>query len=163
MVRFNNNERYNEEKKKKSNNSNFPFQPDASRLISLAIVVLLGYLLFRAWSAEMIFRRAMAVAPQNGVLTYNLMLDVLRKNPYNPLYRRAQSQVELALANVLSRPQQNQASPSAQTVRIVRQLVVQSVNDAKSAVNLSPLDPSVWTNLASIYRALIGVANGAED
>jgi tetratricopeptide (TPR) repeat protein len=37
------------------------------------------------------------------------------------------------------------------------------LNQAKSAVSLAPQNPDAWANLGSIYRALVGVAGGAED
>ena len=42
-------------------------------------------------------------------------------------------------------------------------LLQQAVREGKSAVSLDGLNANYWTNLATIYRDLIGVVDGAPD
>jgi len=42
-------------------------------------------------------------------------------------------------------------------------LVQQSVREAKAAVALDNLNPGYWTNLAVIYKQMVGVIDGASD
>lgn len=150
--------------------------PSSAWITPLNVALLLlvaagGYLLWRAWDAETKFRQAIAAAPTDGVTTYNLLQDAVRQNPYHLGYRLTYSQVNLALANTFSAQEraaaEAEASPSAQisqqTQATVQQLVDQAVREAKIAVNLSPNDAGSWQNLASFYRALLGIANGADQ
>lgn len=127
----------------------------------LALVVVAGsYLLWRAFDAEQKFRAAIAAAPTDGVATYNILQEALSQNPYNVGYRLTYSQVNFALANTFA---SREASPSAETQAIIQQLVGQAVREARVALSLSPNDAGSWQNLASFYRALTGLANGAAE
>jgi len=105
-------------------------------------------------------RQSMVMAAKNnGGDTYNLQIKAIGMNPYLADYRRYYSQTNLAIALTLL----NDKDISEDDKQKATVLVQQAVREAKSAVSLESLNSYYWTNLASIYRQLIGVVDGTAD
>jgi len=95
----------------------------------------------------------------NGGLTYDLQIKAKGQNNYYAEYRRVFSQVNLGLAQaILSNKEVTEEDKQKAST-----LIQQSVTEAKSAIALDGSNPVYWTNLAAIYKALVGVVEGAPD
>ena len=101
----------------------------------------------------------LAAAKNDGGGTYNLQIKAIGMNPYLADYRRVYSQTNLALAStILSNKDVSDDDKQKASV-----LVQQSVREAKAAISLDGMNPVYWSNLAAIYRQLIGVVDGSAD
>lgn len=118
------------------------------------------YLGFRAFGAELEYRRALQAIVQNdGTNAYNQLIKTITKNPWFDTYHRQYADVNLRLANSLAA----QKNLTDQDRNNVTQLIQQAIREGKISVQLDPADVRNWEQLAVIYRALINVADGARD
>lgn len=128
----------------------------------LIIAVLVGLYLGGAkiYAAEVSFKQSLEAAAQNrGTDTYNLQIKAIARNPHDDTYRTAYALTNLALANALaSREELSQTDRQN-----ISQLIQQAIREAKIAAELDPQNTSNWETLATIYRNLIGVAEGADQ
>ena len=119
-----------------------------------------GYWLGRIMLGEVYMRQSMVAAAKNdGGGTYNLQIKAIGMDMYNAEYRRVYSQTNLALSKVIL----STTTVSDDDKQKASVLIQQSVREGKSAIALNSQDPSYWTNLAVIYRNLIGVVDGSPD
>lgn len=132
-------------------------------LIALVLSGSVFYLIYRSLGAEMEFKKSLdAYLKNDGAATYNAQVKAIGLNPYRPTYRLAYAQTNLALAQSLS------TNPPAggltdQDRQNISTLIQQSIQEAKSAITLDPLNARYWENLAAIYRNLINFAQGADQ
>src|SRR3989344_1832031 len=128
--------------------------------ISLSLPSL--YLGSRGYYAEVIFYQALqAASANNAKATYDLLLSAIRTNPYVDTYRIAFSQATFLIANNMA----SNVPPAGLTEsdrNTITQLIQQSVQEAKNAVSLNPQKVTNVENLASIYRNLLSIAQGAD-
>ncbi len=132
--------------------------------VILGVVVIFVIIVFygwgRIWAADFYFRQSLnALAQNQGAQTYNFQIKTIGLNPFSPVYRRAYSQTNFALANSLAA----KGDLSDQDRDNVTQLIQQAIREAKIAASLNPLDAVNWENLAQIYRNLINFAQGADQ
>jgi tetratricopeptide (TPR) repeat protein len=100
-----------------------------------------------------------AASKNDGNETYNIQIKAIGVNPNYAYYREIYSQTNLALAqNILSVEEVSDTDKEKAST-----LVQQAVREAKSAVSLEENNSIYWSNLASIYRSLVGVVDGAAD
>lgn len=129
---------------------------------SLAGILLAGtavYFTARIYAAEVVMTQGIqSTQTSEHARTYDLQLKAIQLNPYHPDYRIIFSRTNLALANLIA-GQETITDTQKQTVT---QLITQSVNSAKTAVQLYP-SAVTWENLADIYSNLINVAQGADS
>ncbi len=119
-----------------------------------------SYFLGRAYLAEVYFKQSLDALSQNdGTKTYNLQIRAITFAPYRVNYRLGYSQTNLALANSLAA----KTDLSDQDRQNISTLVQQAIAEGKAAVALDPRNAVSWENLASIYRALINFAQGADS
>ena len=122
--------------------------------------VISGYWLGRLVMGEVYMRQSMVAASKNdGGGTYNLQIKAIGMDMYDAEYRRVYSQTNLALAKAIL----SNSSVTDDDKQKASVLIQQSVREGKSAIALDSQDPSYWTNLAVIYRNLIGVVDGSPD
>jgi tetratricopeptide (TPR) repeat protein len=135
------------------------FVPVTASLVLLIAAGVTLYFQSIAYRAEMYITKGIlsAVTPNNQQ-TYDLQRKAIELNPYHSDYRIIFARTNLGLANLLSQKE----NPTEEDVQTITQLVVQSVNNGKIAVQLKP-SASTWGNLASIYRSLIYSAQGATE
>lgn len=122
--------------------------------------VLAGYRLTKIVLADVYMRQSLVAAAKNdGGNTYNLQIKAIGMNPNMADYRRAYSQTNLALASNLlaNKDITDEDKQKAST------LVQQAVREGKAAIALDENNPIYWTNLAMIYRQLVGVMDGTAD
>jgi len=136
-----------------------PILPWIFAAIIFATVIPTGYLLGRAYAAEVMFQNSLVAAGANdGKKTYDTLIATIKTNPYRDTYRVAYSQTNMLIANTLA-SNKNLSESDRQTVT---QLVQQAIREAKNAVALNPTKVTNVENLASIYRNLLNFAQGAD-
>ncbi|MEO0087787.1 MAG: tetratricopeptide repeat protein [candidate division WOR-3 bacterium] len=117
----------------------------------------------RAYAGEIYFQKSLkALAKNDGLKTYNFQRQAIAFNPRRTDFHLAFSQTNWALAQSIS-----QNPPSGQLTdqdrQNITQLIQQAINEAKIATSLRPNNSACWENLASIYRNLINLAQGADQ
>jgi len=156
-----------------SSNIDSPFQlltnklrrPVASFIPSLAVVlsiiILMTFLYYssKVYAAEIALREAqIAFAKEDGKTVYEKYILAIQKVPSITSYHSAYSQINLSLAINLSRNENLNDSDRQQ----ISQLMSQAVREARIATSLDPSNATTWTNLGSIFRNLINVAQEAD-
>ncbi len=137
--------------------------------VALLLVAMAGaglYFTGRAYAAEFTFARSLVAASQNkGTDTYNLQIKTIQLNPYVARFHLTYSRTNLALASAITQsPDASKPKTLTDQERAtVTQLIQQAIREAKVAVNLAPNNAFMWENLATVYQALIGVAEGSEN
>lgn len=133
----------------------------------LAVVVvfslLVGIVSARFLLSDYLFQKSLVTASQNNAqVTYQLQTDAIKMFPQRDGYHRIFSQINLSLANNLASSVPQGSSPSAQTQNTIYQLIQQSINSGRTATTISPQTSINWSNLAGIYRGLIGFGQNAD-
>jgi len=136
-------------------------------VLTVIVVLASGYGIGRVYAAEMVYYQSLKAAQSNnGTQTYNLQLRALALNPTSVRFRLAFSQTNMALANSLAAQNVKQATGSGtlsdQDRQLVTMFIQQAIQEAKTAVTLSPTNVTSWENLAGIYIRLTQVAAGAD-
>lgn len=131
----------------------------------MAVVIMVssvfgGYWMGRILLGDFYMRQSMVAAAKNdGSGTYNLQIQVIAMDPYLGDYHQVYSQTNLALAGgLLSNKDISDDDKQKASV-----LIQQAVREAKTAIALEPNNPAYWSNLAVIYRQLVGVVDGSAD
>ncbi len=132
-------------------------------LLCIASTGVALYLVGRAYGAERSFYQALEAAQRGeGKPTYELHVTAISGNPFVARFHIGASATSLALAQTLAKPAESTASGMSSTDRqIATQLVQQSIDEAKIAVNLSPTSVISWEQLAFTYQSLTLVAQGS--
>lgn len=126
-------------------------------IIIFSVVI---YFQGRAYLAEIAFKESLdALVNKNGTDAYNLQLISLRLNPFLDRYHTAFSKTNLMVASSLATKQQLTEEDKQNIPRLVQQ----SIDYAKSGVNLNRTNVVTWDNLVQTYAALINFAKGAEE
>ena len=137
----------------------FSFVPAVTAILLVAIAGAGIYFSSLGYRAEMAMTQGiLSAATPNNQQTYDLQRKAIELNPYHSDYRIIFSRTNLALANLISQKEE----PTEEDIQTVTQLVLQSVNNGKLAVQLRP-GAATWENLGTIYRNLITAADGAAD
>ena len=141
-----------------------PILPGIVFILIILFAGFIGFYTYKFAISDFAFAESFKQARQNnGQRTYQLQAQAISDFPQRADYHRVFSQINLALANSLSQGLQPGASPSAQVQQNIVSLLQQSINSARNAVILSPLNSIHWQNLAQVYRALINVGQNAEQ
>lgn len=144
----------------KSHNEKSKILPTILMLVVLALAGAGFFFFSRDWRSDYLFNKAVnAFNQNNGNLTYELQIKAITDAPYRTIYRIAYSQTNLALANSIL-AKKDLTDQERQNISV---LIQQAIQEAKTAVTLSPKNVNVWENLANIYRSLINFAEGAEN
>lgn len=126
----------------------------------IAVTVFGGYWMFRVLLADIFIRQSLVAASKNdGGGTYNLQIKSIGMLSSMADYRSTYSQTNMALAlTILANKAVTEDDKQKASV-----LIQQAVREAKAAIALDGNNPSYWSNLASIYRSLIGMVDGSAD
>jgi tetratricopeptide (TPR) repeat protein len=128
--------------------------------VMILIIAGLTYGVGRAYAAHAYTVRSIAAAQRNDAITvYNTQQKAVALNPYVDEMRRRYATTNLVIASAIAQ----KTDRTEQEDQQFAQLVQQSIREARAATLLDPLDTNNWTNLAQIYRALIGVADSADQ
>jgi len=112
--------------------------------------------IYRAYAAEVLQREARNT--QDITQAYNFQEQSIAQFSWEANNHLALAQTSFLLANQIA----GTANPSQQDQDNIKTLIAQSINEAKEATNLDPLNAGNWEGLAQIYRSLIGLAKDAE-
>ncbi len=129
----------------------------ASILVIVAVTI--SFFAYRAFAAEYYLARSFAAASANNAQTvYDFQRKAAALNPFNEQVRLNFSQTNILLANSLAQKKKI----SDEDKQTIATLVQQAINEGKSLVGLNIQKAAYWANLASIYRNLLTVAQGAD-
>ncbi len=132
-------------------------------IITLSFLVLggLSYLLGRAYLAEYYFKKSMdGYLKNSGKELYDNQRQAIVLNPFNENFRINFSQTNFLIANNLAN--QKKGAIAETDRQTITQAVQAAISEAKAAVALNPQKSVAWANLASIYRNIINVVQGAD-
>lgn len=133
-------------------------------LLIIALVGTIGFFTARYVISDAMLRNSLVAASQNdGLATYNAQRDAIAMFPWRDTNYRVFSQTNLALANSLAVSQPQGQQPSQEVQEQILALIQQSINSGRTAVTISPQTALNWNNLSSIYRALIGFGENADQ
>ena len=122
-------------------------------------VVAFGYFGAKVLGADITFKNGLNdIARNDGKSAYTNLQMAIQQNPYVDRYRISYAQVNLALANSIA--QKEAISDEDRTT--IAQLIQQAIREGKVAVALNPTRAGNWEVLASIYRTVIPLAEGAD-
>lgn len=126
------------------------------------VLILLGLVGFygrRAVVSEYYYMKALnAMVTNQGGLAYDLLQKTMSVNPYADRYHTSYAQVNLALANSIAMNEEL----SDQDREMIGQLIQQAIREGKASVSLNPERAGNWELLASIYQAVMPLAEGAD-
>ena len=139
---------------------NFNVMPYIVTILLLAGIGWGGYWETKMIIADVYWMKAVKAASKNdGTNTYNYQVKAIKMNSNMADYRAIFSQTSLALAqNFLNKKEISDTDKENGT-----KLIQYSVSEAKTAINLDQSNAGYWSNLASIYKSLIGLVDGAND
>ena len=143
-------------------------------LISVPVILVLlfsGYRGSKILLGEYKFKKALdALVKNDATGTYDTMREAIRLNPRVDRYHSAFSRVNLIIANAIAQRAQTvqgkegePATISEQERTTISQLVQQAISEGKAAVALNPLRSGNWEILAQTYRAIMPLAQGADQ
>lgn len=122
-------------------------------------VIIFGFQATRALAADISYKKALDLAVQDdGRGAYDTLQKAINTNPYVDRYRITYAQINLALANSIARKEEI----SEEDRKTIAQLIQQAIREGKAAVALNPTRAGNWEVLASIYRAVMPLAQGAD-
>ena len=137
----------------------------ASLLLFITLFSLYGLLRWHQ-GERLIYASFKAADSGNGSQTFLWEEKAIKTNPMNPTFHMALSQTALSLSEslIMSAPTQDDAAPklSDEEKTLLANLISRSIQEAKLAVTLSPLNVHAWLNLARIYQGLIGIAGQSD-
>jgi tetratricopeptide (TPR) repeat protein len=114
----------------------------------------------RYLSAENTYYRALtALARNEGAAAYDLLRSAIQTNPMIDRYHGTYTQVNLALANAIA----GKEDINDEDRQTIAQLIQQAIREGKATVSLNPTRAGNWELLASTYRAVIPLAQGADQ
>jgi tetratricopeptide (TPR) repeat protein len=133
-------------------------------LIVFVFVLGIGFYSLQYVISDLSFQRSIVAASQNnGLLTYREQIKAINKFPYRDGFYRVHSQTNLALADSLASQIKQGETPNQQTQQNIINLIQQSINSARTATAISPLNFVNWQNLSNIYRSLLGFGQNADQ
>jgi tetratricopeptide (TPR) repeat protein len=147
-----------------NHSSNVPFAARIPVIVATLPVVLgvlfYGFQASRILAADATYKRALDyVIANDGRGAYDTLQSSINQNPYVDRYRVSYAQINLALANSIASKEGEITDEDRGTIA---QLVQQAIREGKVAVALNPQRAGNWEVLASVYRAVIPLAEGAD-
>ena len=135
---------------------------------ALVVTLAISYTSFLSVKAEVSYQESInAAAGNNAADTRDKLVSAIDTFSYRDIYHRTLSLVNLRIAQEIS-TQDNQTQQGTQNIQL---LVQESINQGKIAsgyqnpttFGTSSQNVVNWESLASVYSALVGVANGADN
>jgi hypothetical protein len=135
-------------------------------LVSVLLLGVFGfgsYKVGKAVVADYFWRQSLVATSKNdGSGAYNNQIKAIAMNPKLADYRAIYAQTNLALAKTLLNTEDG-TEVTTENKEKASTLIQQAVREAQTAVSLDANMSVYWINLASVYRALLGVVNNALD
>lgn len=109
---------------------------------------------------EIYLKKSLVAAAKNdGASTYSWLIKAIGIDGNNADYRQIYSQTNLALATTIL----SDKDVSDDQKQKAATLIQQAVREGKAAVSLDSQNAVYWSNLAMLYRQLVGSIDGAAD
>lgn len=152
----------------------FPFVITIN-LFFLALLIGSFYFLGRAYASEYFFKSSLFAYVNNDAKhLYDSQRNAIVLNPYIERFRINFSQTNMTISNniaaKITNQSINQTEPSEkapqlteQERQVITQAIQAAISEAKAAVTLNPQKAQNWENLATIYRNIILVIQGADS
>lgn len=137
-----------------------------------ALVILVGmigiggasFMLGKLYMSEYMFQKSLT--NNNLKSVYETMRTAVSYNPYNEKMRTNFAQVHLLIANTIAgrttRNEQGQPQLSETDRQTISQAIQAAIDEAKAVVSLNPNKATNWELLATVYRSIAGVVQGAD-
>ena len=127
----------------------------------LAATIYVGYVYYKVYLAEYYIRTSIVAAQRKeGARTFEFQTKAINMNPRRDSYHNAYAQTNLALANSIA----SKESLTNQDRQTIQQLIAQAIRNSRLSTEvLNPLNVDSWTTRASIYRAIIPIAQNASQ
>jgi len=123
-----------------------------------------GFMMGRLYMSEYMFQKSLKTNNLKNV--YETMKAAVTYNPYNERMRANFAQVHLLIANTIaSRATKNEKGEpqlSETDRQTISQAIQAAIDEAKAVVSLNPGKATNWDLLATIYRSIAGVVQGAD-
>ena len=138
-----------------------------------AVMVLVGmvgiggamFMLGKVYMSEYLFQKSLSTNNLKDV--YETMRTAVSYNPYNERIRTNYAQVHLLIANTIAGNVTKDKDGNPQLSEADRQTVSSAIqaaiDEAKAVVTLNPNKATNWELLASVYRSIVGVVQGADS
>lgn len=153
-----------------ASDENKAYEADLSRVMPVYIIAIVVFAIFLGGitfftsttvASEVMFKQALdSVARNDARGLYDLQRQAIIVNPYNEEFRRSFAQTNLIVANNLA--SRNPEEITDQDRDTITQAIQAAISEAKAAVALNPQKVNNWQYLASVYRNIINVAQGAD-
>jgi len=140
--------------------------PAYATFILVAMVAIGGgsFMLGRLYMSEYIFQQSLTNNNLKDV--YEKMRTAVSYNPYNERMRSNFAQVHLLIANTVAgkakKDEKGQAVLSEADRTTISQAIQAAIDEAKAVVSLNPGKATNWELLATVYRSIVGVVQGAD-
>ncbi len=122
------------------------------------------FMLGRLYMSEYMFQKSLTTNNLKDV--YEKMRVAVSYNPYNERMRTNFAQVHLLIANTVAskatKDAQGQPKLSETDRQTVSQAIQAAIDEAKAVVSLNPGKATNWELLATVYRSIVGVVQGAD-
>lgn len=130
-------------------------------ILLLGLVGFCGYKMTRSVLADYYYKLSLVATSKNdGAGAYNNQIKAISFNPNLADYRANYSQTNLALANNFLNVKSGETI-TEENKQKASTLIQQAVREAQAAVSLDNKIAAYWSNLGSIYQALIGLVDGS--
>lgn len=149
------------------------FSVDFSEIVPAYAVVLLVamvgigggmFMLGKLYMSEYMFQQSLSTNNLKDV--YEKMRVAVSYNPYNERMRTNFAQVHLLIANTVAgkatKNEKGEPQLSETDRQTVSQAIQASIDESKAVVSLNPTKATNWELLASVYRSIVGVVQGAD-
>ncbi len=125
-------------------------------IVCVGVILVSSSFWYRYTKAERLFYQGVVAKNQenNGTKAYNLMILAMRQNPYISRYHATFAQLNLTLGGAIK-------TNTKEDQELISTLLSQAIREGKTATTLAPNNVYMWSNLASIYQNLIGIATDA--
>ncbi len=131
--------------------------------VCVVLCALSGIALFfniRSAIAKTVFNQSLAAIRANKAKdAYDLTRRAIQIAPHHEEFRRSFANTNVLIAQGLTQKKE----PSEDDRKTALTLIQQGINEAKAAVALDPANVANWQTLATIYEALIGAAQQADQ
>ncbi len=133
-------------------------------LTLFSLIIASGYLLTRAYSADITFRNSFVASQTDFQNIYQNQRNAVVLNPYIELYRAHLAKTNIVIANqVAAGVQNNDKDASPEQKRIITEAIQAAIAQAKAATTLNPTKATNWETLGTVYANIIGIVNGSPE
>jgi hypothetical protein len=136
-------------------------------IVLILLVIVSGFTLYKTEAyaeSDMLLQQSVVKAQENKVQeTYDLQNRAVTKFVERDYNHFVFSQTNFIIANAIASQAQGGAAITDLDRQNIVELVQRSINFARNATIVAPLNVQNWENLSNIYRGIIGFAQNADQ